>query len=295
LDNFSTGKQQNIDRLLELRKDNFIFIKGDICNLEDINICFKEKIDAVVHLAAQISVQKSFIDINHNNRLNIDGFVNVLRASGINKVLEFIYVSSCSVYGNANLLPITENQIPDPLSPYASSKLMNEYLAKNLSHIYPDTNIIGFRLFNLFGPWQDPFGDYAAVIPKWINLCMEGKQPIIYGDGNATRDFCYVENVCNMILEIGNRHEKDLNGIYNIGSGQSSSLNDLYNFIISSLSNNGISMDFEKPIYKPWREGDIIHSLGSIDLAIDTIGFDPKINLEMGISKLLKIQYGLSL
>ena len=293
LDNLSTGKQENIDSLSIQGKERFEFIKGDICKADDINRCFNTKIDVVVHLAAQVSVQKSFVDIKYNNRQNIDGFTNVLTAAGQHQVREFIYASSCSIYGDSEILPITEKHAPNPLSPYAASKLMNEILGRNLSHIFSETRIIGLRLFNLFGPWQDPLGDYAAVIPKWIDLCIEGSRPIIYGDGNATRDFCYVGNVCGLIMNLVDEKIAKVGGIYNVASGVSTSLNNLYGCIVNSLHSRGIDLSFDNPIYKPWREGDIVHSLGSIDLACSQLNFKPKISLDKGIDHILTLQYGL--
>jgi len=243
-------------------------------------------------LAAQISVQKSFLDVNYNNNININGFINILRQSGEHGVKRLVYASSCSVYGNAINLPINEEVRTDPLSPYASSKLMNELLGKNLSHLYQDMNIVGLRFFNLFGPWQDPKGDYAAVIPKWIDLCLKDQRPVIFGDGSATRDFCSIQNVTQVIQNILKEDSQDLSGVYNIGSGCETSLNLLYDCIVSSLQNKGIKISFSSPNYEPWREGDILHSCASIKLASDHLNFDPKINIEQGINLLLETQYG---
>ena len=293
LDNLSTGKQANVDRLMSVGEGRYRQILGDICDPGAIEEGFADGIDVVVHLAAQGSVQKSFADVAFNNRQNIDGFVNMLCASGEHKIGQFIYASSCAVYGDTEVLPISESQCPDPVSPYASSKLMNDLLSRNLAHLYPQTKITGLRFFNIFGPWQDPFGDYAAVIPKWIDLCMEGKRPILYGNGSATRDFCYVGNVCGLIEKIGSVQAEHPGGVYNVASEVAVSLNELYEAVTAALAGKQISLDFDGPDYRPWREGDILHSLGSIELARRELGFEPEIDLRAGIELILSEQYGL--
>jgi UDP-N-acetylglucosamine/UDP-N-acetylgalactosamine 4-epimerase len=294
LDNFSSGKQENIDRVMTSFTNNqYKFIKGDICNLTDIEECFSYSIDVVVHLAAQGSVQKSFTNVAYNNRQNIDGFLNMLKASGENRVAQFIYASSCAIYGNTNDLPISEKHRPDPVSPYASSKLMNDLLSHNLDHVYSHTSFTGLRFFNIFGPWQDPLGDYAAVVPKWNDLCISGRQPIIFGDGLATRDFCYVGNVCDLIESIGTKQSVKKANVYNVGSGISVTLNELYNGVNSALIKKGIQIKYDNPNYKPWRDGDIVHSLATIELAQKELEFIPKINLIEGLERILSEQYGL--
>lgn len=294
LDNFSTGKKENVDRVKNTCSNGqYEFINGDICNLDDLEECFSFGIDNVVHLAAQGSVQKSFTNVAYNNKQNIDGFVNILKASGENRVANFIYASSCAVYGNSDDLPISEKHQPNPVSPYASSKLMNDLLSNNLEHLYRKTSFIGLRFFNIFGPWQDPLGDYAAVIPKWINLCIEGKQPIIFGDGFATRDFCYVGNVCNLIENISSKGSKNKVGYYNVGSGISVTLNELFECLISVLRNKGVQIKYNTPDFRPWRDGDILHSLATIESAQRNLEFNPKIGLIKGLELTLAKQYGL--
>jgi len=293
IDNLSTGKQVNVDRALEKAEGRYQFICGDICVGDDIKKCFEQKINVVVHLAAQGSVQRSFDDAEYNNKLNVDGFLKVMQASGAKSVSRFIYASSCAVYGDTEVLPISESQCPAPLSPYASSKLMNELLSRNLAHLYPDTSFIGLRFFNVFGPWQDPLGDYAAVIPRWIDLCMDGRQPVVFGDGNATRDFCYVGNICDLVERIAVQKILKTGIVYNVSSGVSTSLNELYNTVLSGLNEKGYPLSFKNPIYKPWREGDIEHSLGSIELVKKDLDFEPKVGLSEGVGEILKSQYGL--
>lgn len=136
-------------------------------------------------------------------------------------------------------------------------------------------------------------GDYAAVIPKWISRCIEGTPPIIYGDGKATRDFCYVGNVCELILNLVEQKIIESGGVYNVGSGLPTSLNNLYDSIANSLQSKGVNLNFDSPIYKPWREGDIVHSLGSIDLACSKLDYKPRIGLDQGINHILTLEYGL--
>ncbi len=290
LDNYSTGKRENIDRVNKVSNGEFNFIEGDILDYELVkSLCLKS--DVVVHLAAQGSVQKSFFDIKYNNLQNIDGFTNLLVASGESNVYKFIYASSCAVYGNTGKSSISEKYCPSPLSPYASSKLLNDFLGMNLSSRYSSMDITGLRFFNIFGPFQDPNGDYAAVIPKWIDACINGSTLNIFGDGSATRDFCYVGNICDTILDIVSLDSGLSSGVYNIGSGKSTSLNELHNLIVKLLSKHNVRVSLEKPKYLPWRDGDIVHSLSNVDLAKNTLNFSPKVNLSDGIDNILSIQY----
>lgn len=292
LDNLSTGKQANVDRVMAGAGGRYRFVEGDICDRRLIGELVTG-VGAVVHLAAQGSVQKSFADVNHNNRQNIDGFVSVLTAAGEQAVPRFIYASSCAVYGDTEQLPIGEGLCPRPLSPYASSKLMNDLLAANLRHLYPRTRLTGLRFFNIFGPWQDPYGDYAAVIPRWIDRCMSGQQPIVFGDGGATRDFCYVGNVCDLVMAIGTGRAGDAEGVYNVASGQATSLTALCQAVLGALRGRGVELPFEGPEHRPWREGDIVHSLGDIAMARRELGFELAVDLPQGIEAILDEQYSL--
>lgn len=292
LDNFSTGKRENVTRALAMAGERYRFVEGDVCDRQLVGGLL-EGVDAVVHLAAQGSVQKSFADVAYNNRQNIDGFVSVLSATGDRGVPRFIYASSCAVYGDTEDLPIRESHCPRPLSPYASSKLMNDLLAQNLRHLYPRTRIAGLRFFNIFGPWQDPCGAYAAVIPRWIDRCISGQQPVVFGDGSATRDFCYVGNVCDLVIRIGNGLAGEAQGVYNVASGEATSLTTLCATVLDALRCRGVELSFDSPEHKPWHEGDIIHSLGDIGLAAQVLGFFPAIGLRAGIEALLNEQYSL--
>jgi len=291
IDNFSTGKQENVNRVSSLKDDAYHFYDGDICDQELV----KKLLDDVyifVHLAGQVSVIKSFLDLPLNNRVNIDGFVSALLASMDANVKKFIYASSCAVYGDSVELPLCECGPVSPLSPYATSKLMNEYLASNMSSINPDIQIIGLRFFNIFGPWQDPAGDYSAVIPKWIDLILKNQQPVIFGNGEATRDFCYVENVCNLIERLGKIPHIFFSDIFNIASGSSINLTKLANLILSTIQRSGVDTGELQPLYEDMRVGEIVHSSASINKAQTILGFDPKIDLNTGIENILRFQYG---
>lgn len=292
LDNFSTGKRDNVRRVMAQADGRYRFVEGDICDKATVSGLL-ERVDVVIHLAAQGSVQKSFADVGHNNRQNIDGFVSVLSATGERGIPRFIYASSCAVYGDTDQLPIREALCPNPLSPYASSKLMNDLLSRNLGHLYSGTCITGLRFFNIFGPWQDPYGDYAAVIPRWIDRCLSGKRPIIFGDGLATRDFCYVGNVCELVVRIGEGRAGESRGVFNVASGIATSLNGLCGAVVEALRGYGVKLNFDLPEYQPWREGDIVHSLAGIDLAQKELGFEPAVDLRVGIARILAEQHGL--
>lgn len=294
LDNLATGKRDNVSRNMAAAQGRYRFVEGDICD-RALVASLLEGVDAVVHLAAQGSVQKSFADVGYNNRQNIDGFVTVLTEAGKRGIGRFIYASSCAVYGDTQELPIREELCPKPLSPYASSKLMNDLLASNLKHLFPATKITGLRFFNIYGPWQDPNGDYAAVIPKWIDRCIAGQRPIVFGDGSATRDFCYVGDVCALISRIGGEAAGTAAGVFNVASGRSTSLDELAAAVLDALRASGVILPFDGPEKQPWRDGDIVHSLGDIGRARRELGFLPAFELTDGIRKVLQQQYGLSI
>ncbi len=271
------------------------WVRGEFGSFEDLRQLDDEAIDVVVHLAAQGSVQKSFTDVGYNNAQNIDGYLNVLTVTGQREIPEFIYASSCAIYGDCEDLPITEAHCPDPISPYASSKLINDLLSRNLAHLYPKTRMTGLRFFNIFGPWQDPYGDYSAVIPKWIDMCLAGRQPVIFGDGGATRDFCYVGNICDLIESLGRAGAADKGGagVFNVASEVPTSLNELFTVVTDTIKARGVDLPFEGAEYRLWPEGDIVHSLGSIELVRRELGFEPKVDLADGIMHILSEQYGL--
>ena len=291
VDNYSTGKSENIRRIKEIGGKRYRFVEGDISEKNLVKRILDEDIvDIVVHLAAQSSVQKSFKDVEANLHDNMYGFYQVLSASAGSKVRRFIYASSSAVYGNVEELPVSEDHCPAPLSPYASSKLMNELYGRNLASFYGDIEIIGLRFFNIYGPWQDPDGDYAAVIPKWIQCFRSDNRPIIYGDGNATRDFCYVGDVCRLTNALGYSGRSDLSGVYNVCSGIEMSLSDLFSVISNIIDENGISYTFSGAEHLPWNTGDIVRSLGVPTLIRDKIGFNSLTSMDDGIRNIIGMQ-----
>ena len=292
VDNLSTGKLTNVGRLRNISGLLFEFWEGDILDRPFIDSLLVD-VDVVIHLAAQGSVQKSFADVMFNNRQNVDGFVNMLLASKEADVEKFIYASSCAVYGETQEMPIHELVQPSPVSPYATSKLMNDLYADNLRSSLKPMKICGLRFFNVFGPYQDPNGDYAAVIPRWIESLMAGEKPAIFGDGTQTRDFCYVGNICELILELGS-FEAEISGVYNVCSGQSTSLNLLFETIRSTLERYGQSSEFKQADYLAFRPGDIVHSLGSADKAAKSFRYIPKWTLQQGLNTIFEEQYELT-
>jgi len=287
-DNFLTGKRENVERVVKLGH-RFKFVEGDIRNKSQIEAVVG-RAQHVVHLAAQGSVQKSFADVGMNNDINVGGYLNAMTAAGKAGAGSFIYASSCSVYGDTERLPISESVLPVPLSPYAVSKLADELYGATLDPVFPVMKTVGLRFFNIFGPWQDPNGDYAAVVPRWIDLLMRGQRPIIFGDGSATRDFCYVGNVCRLIETLA-LNDSGAHAVYNIGTGVATSLNGLYSAIADLLRERGIALPQAGPEYRPWRTGDIVHSLSDIAKAKKGLGFMPQISLQDGLKRLLEEQY----
>jgi len=294
LDNFITGKKENIRDLLN--KPSFKLIEGDI---RDLNTCLKatKNIDAILHQAALGSVPRSIENPILTHQCNADGFLNIIWAAYKNKVKRFIYASSSSVYGDNNDLPRVEEKIGKPLSPYAVSKYTNELYAKVFSEVY-GLETIGLRYFNVFGKNQDPNNPYAAVIPLFFKALLSEQSPTIYGDGESTRDFCYVENVVQAnILALETDNLDALNKIYNIAYGEQTSLNELFkiikNIIVEYLLNNGLPTKAEKianikPIYGPFRRGDIKHSLADITNAKVYLGYMPKWDIKIGLKIAMK-------
>lgn len=292
LDNFSTGRRSNIDRLSGAGHNLFSFIKGDVRDPEAVRDVLHES-DCVVHLAAQISVQRSIDDPVETDSINIGGFMSLVDAAGKANVQKVIYASSCAVYGDNPKLPLDEDERPRPLSPYAVSKYANDLYAEVLSRLNSDLELVGLRFFNIFGAWQDASGGYAAVIPRWISLLAAGEQATIFGDGNATRDFCHVDNVSSAIINIGERDEPAPHNVFNIGTGVQTSLSELHRTVVDAIEEGGRTVSCPEPTHLPWRDGDIVHSVASIDRARDTLGYNPDTTLQVGIRRMLTEEYGL--
>ena len=234
IDNFSTGRRSNLEQVknkVSTRKwNNFTFIEGDICNLDDCKAA-TDNVDFVLHQAALGSVPRSIKDPINTNSSNINGFLNILVASKEANVKSFTYAASSSTYGDHPDLPKKEDNIGSPLSPYAVTKYVNELYADVFFKNY-GFNSIGLRYFNVFGKMQDPEGPYAAVIPKWIEAMINNKNININGDGKTSRDFCYVENVVQAnLLAATMRSKNGLNQIYNVALGDRNDLNSLFNII----------------------------------------------------------------
>jgi UDP-N-acetylglucosamine 4-epimerase len=286
LDNFSTGHQRNLDEVQTLvtptQLANFSFIKGDICNLAD---CHKavSGVDYVLHQAALGSVPRSVADPITTNATNISGFLNMLVSARDAKVKRFVYAASSSTYGDHPALPKVEDTIGKPLSPYAVTKYVNELYADVFGKTY-GLQSIGLRYFNVFGPRQDPNGAYAAVIPKWISSMIKSEPVYINGDGETSRDFCFVNNAVQAnLLAATVQTPEAVNQVYNVAVGGRTTLNELFSLIRDNLAVHGISVDI-KPVYRDFRAGDVRHSLADIDRAANFLGYSPTYRLNQGLS-----------
>ena len=286
VDNLYTGSKENLDRVLKQvgRESwrNFSFYNEDI---RDKKVCNRlcKRSDLVLHQAAVGSVSRSIKDPNFSHDVYVNGFLNMLEAAKQSKCKRFIFASSSSVYGSDKSLPKIESIVGDPLSPYATTKKINEIYAEVYAKTY-GLKYIGLRYFNVFGEGQDPNGPYAAVIPKWTESILKRKKAYIYGDGKTSRDFCYVGNVVQANLRAAlTENSIALNQIYNIAYGEKTSLNKLFKLIKKELNASSRVM----PIYKDFREGDIRHSHADISKAIKNLGYLPEYSIHKGIKKTL--------
>lgn len=274
LDNLSTGNYDNLKPFEQ--NPSFKFIEGDI---RDIDVCQKacEGVDYITHQAALGSVPRSINDPATSNAVNISGFLNMMIAAKDNQVKGMVYASSSSVYGDSKLLPKQEDKIGNPLSPYAVTKLVNEQYARVFGNVY-GLKLIGLRYFNVFGPRQSPKGPYAAVIPLFIQALMENSPPTIFGDGEQTRDFTFIENVvqANVKAMFATQNEA-WNEAYNIGVGGRTSLNTLYN-ILQEKAKKNMPANYGEP-----RLGDVRDSLADISKAKKLFGYAPHIQIEEGL------------
>lgn len=288
LDNFSTGKRENI----ELLKKNFIdkknekaltrleIIEGDIRSYHIVRDAV-DKVDFILHQAALPSVPRSVKDPLTTNEVNVVGTLNILNAAKEAKVKRIVYASSSSVYGDLEVMPKTEDMLPKPLSPYAVSKLAGEKYCQVFTKLY-GLETVALRYFNVFGPRQDPTSQYSAVIPKFITLIREGKSPIIYGNGEQSRDFTYVDNVVQANLLACQDGLENLSGeVFNAAYGKRVTINELVNSINKLLGTD------VKPTYADPRPGDILHSLSNIGKARQFLGYEPKVDFYGGLKKLV--------
>lgn len=282
LDNFSTGKKEN----LKFIKDNpdFQLIEGDI---RDIDTCQKacQGVDYVLHEAALGSVPRSLKDPVTSNDVNVSGFLNMLVAARDAEVKRFIYAASSSTYGDSEKLPKVEDEIGKPLSPYAITKYVNELYADIFKKAY-DLDTIGLRYFNVFGRKQDPNGAYAAVIPKFVMQFMKHESPVINGDGTYSRDFTYIDNVVQMnLLALTSENEAALNQVYNTAVGDRTNLVELTELLRKYLSEYDEDIAKVEVKHGPNRPGDIPHSLASVEKAKDLLGYKPTHKIEAGLKE----------
>ena len=286
LDNFSTGHQRNLDEVktsVNLEQwENFNFIEGDIRKLDDCHQA-SQGVDYILHQAALGSVPRSIEDPITTNASNIDGFLNMLVAARDANVSRFVYAASSSTYGDHPDLPKVEVNIGKPLSPYAVTKLVNELYADVFARCY-GFNTIGLRYFNVFGQRQDPNGAYAAVIPKWTAALLHGDDVFINGDGETSRDFCFIDNTVQVnLLAATTQNPAAVNQVYNVAVGERTSLNELYQFITASLSAQ-YPLQASNLIHRDFRAGDVRHSLASISKAQTLLGYGPTVKIKDGIT-----------
>jgi UDP-N-acetylglucosamine 4-epimerase len=284
LDNFATGHRRNLEEVdaglaANIRK-NFTFVEGDI---RDLATCRKAVADCdhVLHQAALGSVPRSIEDPYTTNNVNIGGFLNMLGAAREAKVRSFVYAGSSSTYGDWPGLPKVEHEIGKPLSPYAVTKYVNEVYADVFQRCY-GFSATGLRYFNVFGPRQDPDGAYAAVIPKWTSAMIQGEEVKINGDGETSRDFCFIANVVQANILAALAPPEAQGRVYNVAVGGIMTLNQLFQCLRETLGEHQIHYT-RNPVYKPFRAGDVRHSQADISLARNHLGYSPTHTVFEGI------------
>ena len=289
LDNFSTGKRDN---LLEVQAavgeeawKRHRFIEGDIADPDTCRAACRAA-DVVLHQAALGSVPRSIADPVATHQANVTGFVNMLEAARAAKA-RFVYASSSATYGDHPGLPKAEDAIGDALSPYAVTKRVNELYAAVFARCY-GLQTVGMRYFNVFGPRQDPDGPYAAVIPRWIRALLRGEPVVINGDGKTNRDFCFVANAvqANLLAALTD-DPKALNRVYNLAVGERISLNRLLEILRDRVAEIHGERAAASPVYRPFREGDVQHSLADISLARKYLGYEPRHDVASGLRETL--------
>ncbi len=290
LDSFVTGHQHNIDMAIAdsgldatQAAQLFTFIEGDI---QDIYTCQKacDGVDYILHQAALGSVPRSIEDPANTNNTNINGFLNMLIAARDAKVKRFVYAASSSTYGDHPDLPKVEDKIGNPLSPYAVTKYVNELYASVFARTY-GLESIGLRYFNIFGKRQDPNGAYAAVIPKWVSSLIHNETVFINGDGETSRDFCYIDNTVQANLLAATADSDAATEAYNVALNDRTSLNQLFEMIAERLQKRGIDLQGVKPSYRDFRAGDVRHSLADISKAKDKMGYQPTHKISEGLDE----------
>ena len=290
LDNFATGHRKNLEDvragLSEEAWGRFRFIEGDIAELSTCQAAC-EGVEYVLHEAALGSVPRSIADPIATNRANIDGFLNMLVAARDAGVKRFVYAASSSTYGDHPGLPKVEDQIGKPLSPYAVTKYVNELYADVFAKTY-GLAPVGLRYFNVFGRRQDPDGAYAAVIPKWVGGLLKGAPCAINGDGETSRDFCYIENVIQAnLLAATVEDPAAVNQVYNVAYGGRTTLNELHAMIRDGLAVARPEIAKLEPAYRDFRPGDVRHSQADISKARELLGYEPRYSVEQGLAEAL--------
>ena len=257
-------------------------MQADTCNLASCQKACRG-VEFILHQAALGSVPRSVEDPIITNASNVTGFLNVLVAARDSGVKRFVYAASSSTYGDHPSLPKIEDHIGKPLSPYAVTKYVNELYADVFGKTY-GLQSIGLRYFNVFGPRQDPKGAYAAVIPKWVSCMIKGEPVYINGDGETSRDFCYIANVVQAnLLAASTQNAEAVNQVYNISVGERTTLNELYALLKQNLTSSYPHLKYAQAIYRDFRAGDVRHSLASIDKAKERLGYAPTNTLIQGL------------
>lgn len=285
LDNFLTGYQKNLDMVASIvgsqAWQNFNFVKGDIRDLDTCKtVC--QGVNHVLHEAALGSVPRSIDDPILSNSCNITGYLNMLLAAKEAGVDSFVYAASSSTYGDDPALPKVEDKIGHPLSPYAVTKYVDELYADVFSRCYGYTSI-GLRYFNVFGQRQDPFGAYAAVIPQWFASLLREETVFINGDGETSRDFCFIENVVQANLLASFASKSARNNVYNIAFGQRTTLNELFTLIKEEVVRHRPAISDASPVHRDFRAGDVRHSLADISKANKLLGYAPMYDARQGL------------
>ncbi|CAG34775.1 NAD-dependent epimerase/dehydratase family protein [Desulfotalea psychrophila] len=286
LDNFVTGYQHNLDEVegavTDAQWQNFRFIEGDICSLDACQEAC-QGVDYVLQQAALGSVPRSIVDPITTNNTNISGFLNMLVAARDAEVKSFTYAASSSTYGDHPALPKVEENIGNPLSPYAVTKYVNELYASVFARTY-SFKTIGLRYFNILGKRQDPNGAYAAVIPLWTAAMINDETVFINGDGETSRDFCFIENAVQANILAATATEEARDNVYNVAVGDRTTLNELFNLIKHNLADHGIVYNLD-PSYRDFRAGDVRHSQADTTKIKRLLGYSPQYKIGAGIEK----------
>ena len=284
LDNFMTGNQRNIEEAASAGSGRFRMLTADIC---DRAVCeaAMDGIEIVLHQAALGSVPRSLADPLATHDANVTGFLNILEFARKADVSRFVYAASSSTYGDEPNLPKVEERIGNPLSPYAATKLANEIYAAVYARSY-GFKAIGLRYFNVFGPRQDPEGAYAAVIPRWVRAMLRDEEVTINGDGETSRDFCFVANAVQANVRAALAGEELQGEVFNVAVGDQTSLNELFALIRDGLKRHQVHYTRE-PVHADFRPGDVRHSQADISKARRLLGYEPTHNIEQGIAEAL--------